>query len=55
MPLHKLGQVRKIVGDKWYKTTSDDDLGRVMKKAFGEPDFYACMDVGVKEIDKAAV
>eukprot|EP00550_Attheya_septentrionalis_P001875 CAMPEP_0198284076 /NCGR_PEP_ID=MMETSP1449-20131203/3602_1 /TAXON_ID=420275 /ORGANISM="Attheya septentrionalis, Strain CCMP2084" /LENGTH=488 /DNA_ID=CAMNT_0043980991 /DNA_START=72 /DNA_END=1538 /DNA_ORIENTATION=+ len=46
IPLHKLGQLRKIAPE-FYKTTSNDNLFRIMKGAFSSPDFYACMDAGL--------
>lgn len=51
-PLHRLGELRGLAGDDFYRTTTTDadgatrpvrdDLGRVMREAFARPDFYAC-------------
>jgi len=46
IPLHKLGKLRNIAPD-FYPKGSKDNVFRIMKKAFSDPDFYACMDVGV--------
>eukprot|EP00957_Ditylum_brightwellii_P059783 4538665-Ditylum_brightwellii.AAC.1 len=46
IPLDKLGMLRQIAPE-FYKKGSDDNVFKIMKGAFSDPDFYACMDVGV--------
>jgi len=46
IPLHKLGELRKIAPE-FYSSGSNDNLFGIMNKAFAEPDFYACMDAGI--------
>ena len=46
IPLHRLGALRKIAPE-YYRSGSRDNLFKVMKKAFSEPEFYACMDAGL--------
>ena len=45
IPLHLLGKIRQIAPE-FYRTDSNDNVWKVMGKAFAEPEFYACMDVG---------
>eukprot|EP00577_Skeletonema_sp_RCC1716_P026424 CAMPEP_0113379006 /NCGR_PEP_ID=MMETSP0013_2-20120614/4000_1 /TAXON_ID=2843 ORGANISM="Skeletonema costatum, Strain 1716" /NCGR_SAMPLE_ID=MMETSP0013_2 /ASSEMBLY_ACC=CAM_ASM_000158 /LENGTH=198 /DNA_ID=CAMNT_0000261261 /DNA_START=786 /DNA_END=1378 /DNA_ORIENTATION=+ /assembly_acc=CAM_ASM_000158 len=45
IPLHRLGELRKIAPE-FYKKGSNDNVFRIMKKAFSKPEFYACMDAG---------
>ena len=46
IPLHRLGELRKIAPE-YYKKGSNDNVFRIMKKAFSKPEFYACMDAGI--------
>jgi len=49
VPLHKLGQLRKIAPE-FYKeggVGSGDNVFGIMKKTFRYPDFYACMDATI--------
>ena len=46
IPLHRLGKLRKIAPE-FYKDGSNDNVFRIMKKAFAKPEFYACMDAGI--------
>ena len=46
IPLHRLGELRKIAPE-FYKEGSDDNVFRIMKKAFAKPEFYACMNAGI--------
>ena len=46
IPLHKLGQLREIAPE-FYRTGSNDNVFQIMKKAFSNPEFYACMDANV--------
>lgn len=48
IPLNKLGKLREIAPE-FYKTGSNDNLLAIMKKAFAYPDFYACMDAGIRQ------
>ena len=43
IPFHKLHLLRQIAPE-FYRPGSDDNLLRIMKKAFSQPDYYACMD-----------
>ena len=47
IPLHKLGELRKIAPE-FYNSESNDNLFQIMNKAFAYPDFYACMDAGIQ-------
>ena len=46
IPLHRLGELRKIAPEFYRKGTSDS-VFRIMKKVFAKPDFYACMDANI--------
>jgi len=46
IPLHKLGQLRKIAPE-FYRDGNDDKLWKIMKETFRHPDFYACMDAAI--------
>jgi len=48
MPLDQLGKLKDIAGPDFYgsSTKSNDNVWKIMKKAFSYPDFYACMDAG---------
>lgn len=46
IPLHRLGGLRKIAPE-FYREGSEDDVFRIMKKVFSEPEFYACMDASI--------
>jgi fatty acid desaturase len=46
IPLHKLGQLRDIAPE-FYRTGSNDNVFKIMRKAFSKPEFYACMDAKV--------
>lgn len=46
IPLHKLEMLRKIAPE-FYQKGSSDNVFRIMRKAFAEPEFYACMDANV--------
>ena len=46
IPLHKLGVLRKIAPE-FYQEGSSDNVFQIMRKAFAEPEFYACMDANV--------
>ena len=46
IPLHKLGMLRKIAPE-FYQKGSSDNVFRIMRKAFAEPELYACMDANV--------
>mmetsp|Transcript_47832 Transcript_47832/g.144674 ORF Transcript_47832/g.144674 Transcript_47832/m.144674 type:complete len:96 (+) Transcript_47832:1344-1631(+) len=48
IPLHKLGQLRKIAPE-FYRAGNRDNIFSKMRKAFATPDFYACMDVNTLE------
>ena len=52
IPLTKLGQVRKIAPE-FYPLGSNDNLLAIMKKTFAYPDFYACMDAGMLDNERA--
>lgn len=43
IPFHKLHLLRQIAPE-FYRQGSDDGLFRIMKKAFSDPQYYACMD-----------
>jgi len=43
MPLHKLGKLREIAPE-FYRGNERDNVFGIMKKTFGKPDFYACMN-----------
>ena len=47
IPLHRLGQIRSLVPSHYYRRGSSDNLGKILLKAFGQPDHYACLDVGL--------
>jgi len=46
VPLDKLGKLREIAPE-FYRTGEEDNVFKIMRGAFSEPDFYACMDAGV--------
>ena len=46
IPLHRLGELRKIAPE-FYRQGSSDGVFRIMKKAFSKPEFYACMDATI--------
>jgi fatty acid desaturase len=46
IPLHRLGQLRDIAPE-FYRTGSNDNVFKIMRKAFSKPEFYACMDAKV--------
>ena len=48
IPLHRLGELRKIAPE-FYSTQSNDNVLKIMKKAFTKPEFYACMDANIYE------
>ncbi len=48
IPLHRLGELRKIAPE-FYKEGSNDNVFRIMKKVFAKPEFYACMDAGISQ------
>jgi fatty acid desaturase len=52
IPLTKLGQLRKIAPE-FYPLESNDNLLAIMKKTFAYPDFYACMDAGILDNERA--
>ena len=43
IPFHKLHLLRQIAPE-FYRQGSGDNLFRIMKKAFSDPQYYACMD-----------
>jgi Fatty acid desaturase len=43
IPFHKLGTLRKIAPE-FYRHGSKDKLWPIMMQAFGQPDYYACMN-----------
>ena len=43
IPLHRLGELRKIAPE-FYPQGSSDNVFRIMKRVFTKPEFYACMD-----------
>ena len=43
IPLHRLGELRKIAPE-FYREGSNDNVFSIMKKVFTQPEFYACMD-----------
>lgn len=45
IPLNKLGQLHSIAPEYYPKGTSN--VWSIMKKTFRDPDYYACMNVGV--------
>jgi len=47
IPLHRLGELRKIAPE-FYKEGSKDNVFGIMRKAFGKPEFYACMDASIR-------
>eukprot|EP00541_Cyclophora_tenuis_P017772 CAMPEP_0116572772 /NCGR_PEP_ID=MMETSP0397-20121206/18369_1 /TAXON_ID=216820 /ORGANISM="Cyclophora tenuis, Strain ECT3854" /LENGTH=141 /DNA_ID=CAMNT_0004101153 /DNA_START=116 /DNA_END=541 /DNA_ORIENTATION=- len=47
IPFHRLGQIRHLVPESYYRPGSDDNVMQILRGAFGRPDFYACLDVGV--------
>jgi len=46
VPLHRLGRMRGIAPE-FYRRGSGDGVWDVMRGAFREPDFYACMDATI--------
>lgn len=46
IPLHALGNLRKIAPE-FYRQGTSDQLHKVLSKAFSSPSYYACMDAGV--------
>ena len=46
IPLHQLSKLRKLAPD-FYRKGANDNVFRIMGKAFSSPDFYACTDVGL--------
>ncbi|KAL3823440.1 hypothetical protein ACHAXA_010200 [Cyclostephanos tholiformis] len=46
IPLHKLGMIRKVAPE-FYRADTNDNVYRIMRKAFATPEFYACMDASV--------
>ncbi|KAL7472891.1 hypothetical protein ACHAXS_013280 [Conticribra weissflogii] len=46
IPLHRLGKLKEIAPE-YYRGGESDNVFTIMRKAFSEPEFYACMDVGV--------
>ena len=46
IPLNKLGALRDIAPE-FYRKGTDDNVFRIIKGAFADPDFYACMDAGI--------
>lgn len=46
IPLHKLGKLREIAPE-FYRGNERDHLFGTMKKAFGKPEFYACMNANI--------
>jgi len=46
IPLHRLGKLREIAPE-YYREGERDNVFEIMWKVFSEPEFYACMDVGV--------
>jgi len=46
IPLHKVGQLRKIAPE-FYRKGSGDDLWGIMRDTFRNPNFYACMDAAI--------
>lgn len=46
IPLHRLGELR-FIAPEFYKEGSNDNVLRIMTKAFAKPEFYACMDAGI--------
>lgn len=47
VPLHRLGELRKIAPE-FYRRGSKDNVFKIMMKAFSKPDFYACMDANIQ-------
>ena len=43
IPLHRLGELRKIAPE-FYREGANDNVFKIMKKVFSQPEFYACMD-----------
>ena len=46
IPLHRLGELRKIAPE-FYPEGSMDNVFGIMRKVFAKPDFYACMDANI--------
>lgn len=46
IPLHRLGELRKIAPE-YYPQRSNDNVFSIMNKVFRKPDFYACMDAKI--------
>jgi fatty acid desaturase len=46
IPLDKLGTLREIAPE-FYSNHTNDNVLRIMNKAFAYPDFYACMNAGI--------
>jgi len=46
VPLHKVGQLRKIAPE-FYREGSGDKVWGIMKETFRNPNFYACMDATI--------
>ncbi|KAL7529946.1 hypothetical protein ACHAXR_005417 [Thalassiosira sp. AJA248-18] len=47
IPLHRLGELRKIAPEFYRKGSSDNVFG-IMRKVFAKPEFYACMDANIQ-------
>lgn len=47
IPLHRLGELRKIAPE-FYREGSNDNVFKIMRKVFAKPEFYACMDAGIQ-------
>ncbi|KAL9187329.1 hypothetical protein ACHAXT_001432 [Thalassiosira profunda] len=43
IPLHRLGELRKIAPE-FYRKGSGDNVFQIMRRVFAKPEFYACMD-----------
>mmetsp|Transcript_9555 Transcript_9555/g.10536 ORF Transcript_9555/g.10536 Transcript_9555/m.10536 type:complete len:538 (+) Transcript_9555:124-1737(+) len=48
IPLHKLSKLRKIAPEYYDDNGEKDNVFKIMKKTFAKPEFYACMDAGIK-------
>jgi len=46
IPLHRLGELRQIAPE-FYSTSESDNVFGIMKKTFGKPEFYSCMNANI--------
>ena len=47
IPFHKLGLLHQIAPEYYPTTPADQSVWSIMYKAFSQPEYYACMNVGV--------